>query len=129
MPPWPGRSRNARARSPGRWRCSTRSRPASSPRSRPCWPGRTTPDWGRVLKLAETLAGRDAEARFEAAQDAVLRFVSAELDRRRDEPPARLAALVEVADRFGRAAREAAIYNLDRRPVVLSLFGDLAEVG
>ncbi|MFB0491429.1 DNA polymerase-3 subunit delta' [Methylobacterium sp. OAE515] len=86
------------------------------------------PDWGRVLKLAETLAGRDAEARFEAAQDAVLRFVSAEIDRRRDEPPARLAALVEVADRFGRAAREAAIYNLDRRPVVLSLFGDLAEV-
>ncbi len=87
------------------------------------------PDWGRVLKLAETLAGRDAEARFEAAQDAVLRFVSAELDRRRDEPPVRLAALVEVAERFGRAAREAAIYNLDRRPVVLSLFGDLAEVG
>jgi len=87
-----------------------------------------TPDWGRVLKLAETLAGRDAEARFEAAQDAVLRFVSAEIDRRRDEPPARLAALVEVADRFGRAAREAAIYNLDRRPVVLSLFGDLAAV-
>jgi len=34
---------------------------------------------------------------------------------------------VEVAERFGRAAREAAIYNLDRRPVVLSLFGDLAE--
>lgn len=87
-----------------------------------------TPDWGRVLKLAETLAGRDAEARFEAAQDAVLRFVSAEIDRRRDEPPARLAALVEVADRFGRAAREAAIYNLDRRPVMLSLFGELAEV-
>jgi DNA polymerase III subunit delta' len=86
------------------------------------------PDWGRVLKLAETLAGRDAEARFEAAQDAVLRFVSAELDRRRDEPPMRLAALVEVAERFGRAAREAATYNLDRRPVVLSLFGDLAEV-
>ncbi|WP_457108055.1 DNA polymerase III subunit delta' [Methylobacterium sp. P5_C11] len=86
------------------------------------------PDWGRVLKLAETLAGRDAEARFEAAQDAVLRFVSAELDRRRGEPPARLAALVEVADRFGRVAREAAIYNLDRRPVVLSLFGALAEV-
>ncbi|MDP4006295.1 DNA polymerase III subunit delta' [Methylobacterium sp. NEAU K] len=86
-----------------------------------------TPDWGRVLKLAETLAGRDAEARFEAAQDAVQRFVSAELHRRRDEPPARLAALVEVAERFGRAARDAAIYNLDRRPVVLSLFGDLAE--
>ena len=87
----------------------------------------STPDWGRVLKLAETLAGRDADSRFEAAQDAVQRFVSAELDRRREEPPARLAALVEVCDRFVRAAREAATYNLDRRPVFLSLFSDLAE--
>jgi DNA polymerase III subunit delta' len=86
------------------------------------------PDWGRVLKLAETLNGRDAEARFEAAQDAVLRFVSGELDRRRGEPPARLAALVEMCDRFAQAAREAATYNLDRRPVVLSLFADLSSV-
>lgn len=86
-----------------------------------------TPDWGRVLKLAETLAGRDADSRFDAAQDAVQRFVSAELDRRREESPARLDALVEVCDRFVRAAREAATYNLDRRPVFLSLFSDLAE--
>ncbi|MDP4023339.1 DNA polymerase III subunit delta' [Methylobacterium sp. NEAU 140] len=86
-----------------------------------------SPDWARVLKLAETLSGRDADARFAAAEDAVLRFVSAELDRRRAEPPARLAALVEVCDKFARAAREAATYNLDRRPVVLSLFADLAN--
>ncbi len=54
----------------------------SSRRSRPCCPARP-PDWGRVLKLAETLAGRDGEERFAAAGDAVLRFVSAELDRDR----------------------------------------------
>ena len=48
------------------------------------------------------------------------------LDRRRHESPARLAALVEVCDKIARAAREAATYNLDRRPLVLSLFGDLA---
>ncbi len=84
-----------------------------------------TPDWGRVLKLAETLAGRDGEERFAAAGgDAVLRFVSAELDRRQGEPVARLAALVEVCEKFARSAREAATYNLDRRPVVLSLFAD-----
>ncbi|WP_430913507.1 DNA polymerase III subunit delta' [Methylobacterium sp. sgz302541] len=84
------------------------------------------PDWRRILKLAERLAGRDSEALLEAGLDTVFRFVSAELDRRRHEPPARLAALVEVCEKFARAAREAATYNLDRRPLVLSLFGDLA---
>ncbi len=87
------------------------------------------PDWRRVLALAERLAGRDAEPLFEAACETVSRFVSTELDRRRHEPPARLAALVEVCDKFARAAREAAIYNLDRRPVVLALFADLAGAG
>ncbi|WP_375454702.1 DNA polymerase III subunit delta' [uncultured Methylobacterium sp.] len=84
------------------------------------------PDWGRVLKLAERLAGREAEPLFAASLAAVERFVAAELRRRQAEPPARLAALVEVCENFGRTAREAAIYNLDRRPVILSLFADLA---
>ncbi|MFC6047872.1 XRE family transcriptional regulator, partial [Methylobacterium hispanicum] len=66
------------------------------------------------------------EPLFEAACETVSRFVSAELDARRHESPSRLAALVEVCDKFARAAREAAIYNLDRRPVVLALFTDLA---
>ena len=87
---------------------------------------REAPDWARVLKLAERLAGRDAEVQFEAALDTVFRFVAAELERRKHEPPHRLAALVEVCDKFARSAREAAIYNLDRRPLVLSLFADLA---
>lgn len=87
---------------------------------------RAQPDWSRVLALAERLAGRDAEPLFEAACETVQRFVSAELHARAHEPPLRLAALVEVCDKFARAAREAAIYNLDRRPVVLALFADLA---
>lgn len=84
------------------------------------------PDWGRVLKLSEKLAGREAEPLFAASVETVERFVAAELDRRQGEHPARLAALVEVCEKFGRTAREAATYNLDRRPVVLSLFADLA---
>ncbi|HEV7438524.1 MAG TPA: DNA polymerase III subunit delta' [Methylobacterium sp.] len=84
------------------------------------------PDWRRILTLADKLAAREADALFEASLETVFRFVSAELDRRRAEPPARLAALVEVCDKIARAAREAATYNLDRRPLVLSLFGDLA---
>ena len=84
------------------------------------------PDWRRILALAEKLSGRDADELFAASLDTVFRFVSAELDRRAHEDPARLAALVEVCDKIARAAREAATYNLDRRPLVLSLFGDLA---
>ncbi|KQT18847.1 XRE family transcriptional regulator [Methylobacterium sp. Leaf399] len=84
------------------------------------------PDWRRILALADKLAGRDADDLFAASLDTVFRFVSDELHRRRDEPPARLAALVEVCDGIARAAAEAATYNLDRRPLVLSLFGDLA---
>jgi DNA polymerase-3 subunit delta' len=41
--------------------------------------------------------------------------------------PARLAPLVEVCENVARAAAEVDIYNLDRRPLVLSMFGDLAE--
>ncbi|MBX9931094.1 MAG: DNA polymerase III subunit delta' [Methylobacterium sp.] len=84
------------------------------------------PDWRRILALSEKLAGRDSDALFETALDTLFRFVSDELHRRRDESPARLAALVEVCDKIARAAREAAAYNLDRRPLILSAFGDLA---
>ncbi|KQP32654.1 XRE family transcriptional regulator [Methylobacterium sp. Leaf102] len=84
------------------------------------------PDWRRILALAEKLSGRDSDDLFAASLDTVFRFVSAELDRRAHEGPSRLAALVEVCDKIARAAREAATYNLDRRPLVLSLFGDLA---
>lgn len=85
------------------------------------------PDGRRVLKLAETLAGRDAEKLLATALDAIQRHVAAEIDRRQGEGPARLLALVEAAERIAAAAREAAIYNLDRRPLVLAAFQDLAE--
>ncbi|KMO29550.1 XRE family transcriptional regulator [Methylobacterium variabile] len=81
------------------------------------------PDWRRALRLAERLAGRDADALYAVALDTVQRRLAAEIERRQGEPPARLAALAEAAERAGRAAREAQVYNLDRRPVVLSLFG------
>ncbi|AWN50265.1 DNA polymerase III subunit delta' [Methylobacterium terrae] len=81
------------------------------------------PDWRRALKLAERLAGREADALYAAALDTVQRRLAAEIERRQGEPPARLAALADAAERAAKAAREAQVYNLDRRPVVLSLFG------
>lgn len=83
-------------------------------------------DGRRVLKLAETLAGRDAEPLLATALDAIQRHVTTELDRRQGEGPARLLGLVEAAERISASAREAAIYNLDRRPLVLAAFRELA---
>ena len=39
-----------------------------------------------------------------------------------------LARVSEVWDKVGRAARDAEIYNLERKPLVFSVFGLLAEV-
>ena len=91
--------------------------------------GLPEPDWRRVLKLAETLAGRDAEPLLATALDGLQRHVAAEIDRRQGEGPARLLPLVEAAERIAASAREAAIYNLDRRPLVLSAFQVLAQAG
>lgn len=81
------------------------------------------PDWRRALKLAERLAGRDADGLYATALDTVQRRLAAEIAHRQGEPPSRLAALADAAERAAKAAREAQVYNLDRRPVVLSLFG------
>ena len=96
------------------------------------------PDWAEALSpVASKVTALGSFLREEMAAghpylpagDAVLRFVSAELERRQGEPVHRLAALVEVCEKFARSAREAASYNLDRRPVVLSLFADLSRAG
>ena len=84
-------------------------------------------DGRRVLALAERLAPREADALFALCLDTVQGLVSRALGARAGEPVARLAGLVAVCDKVAAASREAATYNLDRRPLVLSLFGDLAE--
>jgi DNA polymerase-3 subunit delta' len=80
-----------------------------------------------VLGLAEDLARRDAEPLYELALDTVERWVSERIRAGAAGGAARLAPLVEVCEKVARAAREIDIYNLDRRPLVLSLFDDLAD--
>jgi len=53
--------------------------------------------------------------------------VSRRLQERATLGAARLAPLVEVCDKVARSAQEVDTYNLDRRPLVLSLFDDLAD--
>jgi DNA polymerase-3 subunit delta' len=84
-------------------------------------------DTKRVLALAEGLQRRSAEDAFQLVLDTISRWTSAQLHAKAAAGPARLAPLVEVCEKVARAATEVDIYNLDRRPLVLSMFGDLAE--
>ncbi|TVR07903.1 MAG: DNA polymerase III subunit delta' [Salinarimonadaceae bacterium] len=83
-------------------------------------------DLPRTLALAEKLSRKDAEEEYELVLDAVQRWVSGVIRRQAGEGAARLAPLVEVCEKFARSAREADQFNLDRRPVILTMFRDLA---
>jgi DNA polymerase III subunit delta' len=84
-------------------------------------------DGKRVFALAERLSRRGAEDAFALALDTLVRWTSEQLEAGATAGPARLAPLVEVCEKVARAAAEVDTYNLDRRPLVLSMFADLAE--
>lgn len=81
----------------------------------------------RVLALAESLARREAEENYELVLDTVQRWLGRLLHEQAELGAVRLAPLVEVCDKVARSAREIDAYNLDRRPLVLALFDDLAD--
>ena len=77
--------------------------------------------------LGDALGGSDKVA-LATFIDSVERWVSGRL--RVDDPNAnlpRLARLAEVWEKISLAARETAEYNLERKPLVFSVFGMLAE--
>ena len=75
--------------------------------------------------LGEEIAGTQAET-LAAFMDAVNAWLSGLI---RSGPPerARLARVADVWANVNRAMREAEAYNLDRKPLVFSVFGQLAE--
>jgi DNA polymerase-3 subunit delta' len=84
-------------------------------------------DVPELYSLAELLASRAEEERFATFLATVGEWVSGHIRARAQEGASRLAPLVEVWDKGLRTAREVQVLNLDRRPFVLSLIGDLAE--
>jgi DNA polymerase-3 subunit delta' len=75
--------------------------------------------------LGEEIAGTQAET-LAAFMDAVNAWLSARLQSGPQEG-ARLARVAEVWAAVNSAARDAEAYNLDRKPLVFSVFGQLAE--
>ena len=75
--------------------------------------------------LGDEIAGTQAET-LAAFMDAVNAWLSARL-RSGPQDASRLARVAEVWAAVNSAAREAEAYNLDRKPLVFSIFGRLAE--
>jgi DNA polymerase-3 subunit delta' len=80
-----------------------------------------------LVALAESVAGRGREADLDVAMGLVFDWVAARVEGEAGQGAHRLASLVEVWEKCARAAREAEDYNLDRRPLVISMFGELAD--
>ncbi len=87
-------------------------------------------DWREVHKLADRLAGRDGEVAYQTVMSGVFRWLAHHV---RDPgggvglvAPARLAPFAEVWEKIAADARETDALNLDRRPLLLTVFSDLA---
>jgi DNA polymerase III subunit delta' len=75
--------------------------------------------------LGDALAGTDPQP-LAAFVDTVNAWLSQRLDRNQTEI-GRMARLAEAWERINQAARDAETYNLERKPLVFSVFGLLAE--
>jgi DNA polymerase-3 subunit delta' len=84
-------------------------------------------DTKQVFSLAEALSRRDADDSYELALETVQRWVSGRLHEGASLGASRLAPLVEVCEKIARSVREIDVFNLDRRPFILTLFDDLAD--
>ena len=84
-------------------------------------------DIAALLALAEDVAGKAGERDFAILVETVQGWLGDHLNAQAAAGPARLAPLAEGWDKRARAAREVETYNLDRRPLVMSMFHDLSD--
>ncbi len=85
-------------------------------------------DWRAVHTLAEQAGGRDGEA-FAVVVEIVLDWLHAGARAAASgEGRGRLAAWPDLWEKTARTARDADTFNLDRKPLVLNMFADLAAL-
>lgn len=80
-------------------------------------------------QMADGLAGRQNDEAYALFEDVLAGWIHESLVRggRTGIAPARLAPLIEVWDKARAAMRDAEVYNLDRRALILTLFADLSD--
>lgn len=82
-------------------------------------------DWGQVHRLADQVAGRDGEAAFDTTMGAIRDWLSDRV-RAGSASPRRLAPYAEVWEKVAAMVRETEALNLDKRPLILSIFSELS---
>jgi DNA polymerase III subunit delta' len=80
-----------------------------------------------VLALAETLVGRDKDEHFATALRTMFEWVAGKVSDGATLGPRRLAPLVEVWEKIHADVQDTETYNLDRRPLVISIFDDISD--
>jgi DNA polymerase III subunit delta' len=85
-------------------------------------------DWSAVYRLAEASNGRAGQEAFDALMNVVFDWIDKSLraNAQAGGRPRSLAPYAEVWEKIAASARETQALNLDRRPLVLSIFTDLA---
>jgi DNA polymerase-3 subunit delta' len=80
-----------------------------------------------VMAMADQLAGRAGEANFAVFVETLEEWASATVHDGATRGARHLAPLAEVWEKTERALKETDALNLDRKPLVLSIFQDLAD--
>lgn len=83
-------------------------------------------DFAAVHGLAERVSGRDGADRFDLMVGLIQDWLHQRLTLGAARGDTRLAAWAGLWEKTAHTVREAETYNLDKRPLVLSLFSDLA---
>lgn len=85
-------------------------------------------DWREVHRLADQIGGRDGEIGFGIAVVAVFDWLAHAVEAKatRGATPRQVAPLAEAWERVAASVRETEALNLDKRPLILSMFSELS---
>ncbi|MGI9367168.1 MAG: DNA polymerase III subunit delta' [Rhizobiaceae bacterium] len=84
-------------------------------------------DWKTAHRIAESLSRRGQEEAYMLFDDLVTAWIGKQLRHSPDQDLAKLAGWANVWDKANRSTRLADAFNLDKKQVILSLFGYLFE--
>ncbi len=82
-------------------------------------------DWGGVQNLIDAISRAQAANEFDAFIETVFLWLDKRLKANAGQGPRRLAQIAEAWEKIERAVREADIYNLDKRALIIGIVEDL----